>query len=751
MNKSYAVGLLLLSMVLLAGTGIVGRILYFSDDEMDVSSEWVSHTYEVISEIEKLSALAEGMVANQRGFLLTGDDTFQAKYDANKTDFLESSVRIVEWTKDNPDQVKRFVVHHDEFETFSATLEANTEKYKDKVAKTDAKPDPDFATTILSIADHKARILQLNDEALASERTLLKQRIEILDAKKRQYLQLLLAGAAGVALLVFLFNAGLLYNQSRRFSAEQSLKDSEERFALALEGTNDGIFDWNLKTDKIFFSKQFYKMLGQDREAFVGTINDFKALLHPDDDIKVWQYMERYLHREIADYSNTFRMQHSNGSWIWVQSRAKATYDSTGTPVRVVGSNADITFVKEYQENLKNEKLAAEKASRAKSDFLAHMSHEIRTPLTAISGIAEIFQRHQSNLDDKQRQLIKTLYLSTATLKDLVNDVLDFSKIESGELELTFEDFYLIELFEQVVSIMSVNAREKGINFTLDYQAVRDVAFSGDRLRMRQVLINLIGNAIKFTEKGSVIVSVMREEIDGMAQMKIRIADSGIGIAKENHDMIFERFKQADSSDSRKYQGTGLGLPISSRLVKLMGGSITLESDLGKGSIFTVILPLRQVGSLPEDGNDQVLNKKLSDRIKASVSGEDRLLLVEDYEGNIVVLSYILDELGYAYDIARTGLEALNLWKERHYDIVLMDIQMPEMDGFTATANMRAIEREKMLDPTTIIGMTAHALVGDKDKCIEAGMDAYLAKPIAEAELKTIILEYLKRKHNKAA
>jgi signal transduction histidine kinase/CheY-like chemotaxis protein len=426
-------------------------------------------------------------------------------------------------------------------------------------------------------------------------------------------------------------------------------------------------------------------------------------------------------------------------------------FDTDGTPLRVVGSTSDITFLKEYQENLRTEKQAAEKASRAKSDFLAHMSHEIRTPLTAISGIAEIFDRHQSNLDDKQRQLIKTLYMSTASLKDIVNDVLDFSKIESGELELKLEDFYLIELFEQVISIMAVNAREKGLNFSLDYRDVRDMVFAGDRQRLRQVLINLIGNAVKFTEKGSIVVTVSREDIEENSYLKIRIADTGIGIAAENHEIIFERFKQADSSVSRKYQGTGLGLPISSRLVQLMGGTISLESDIGKGAIFTVLLPIHQVGAVPEDGSDQIINKKLSDRIKSTISGEDRLLVVEDYEGNIVVLTYILDELGYDYDLARTGLEALNLWKERHYDIVLMDIQMPEMDGLTATANIRAIEREKALDPTTIIGMTAHALVGDKDKCIEAGMDAYLSKPIAETELKSLILDYLKRKHSKAA
>ena len=488
-------------------------------------------------------------------------------------------------------------------------------------------------------------------------------------------------------------------------------------------------------------------MLGQDREAFVGTIEDFYSLIHPEDKPKVMQYIERYLSRELSEYSNTFRMRHKNERWVWVNSRAKGIFNKGGKAIRMVGANIDVTYMKEYQEKLKTEKQMAEKANLAKSDFLAHMSHEIRTPLTAISGISEIFLKDKNNLNDKQAQLARTLHSSTSTLKDLVNDILDFSKIESGELDMNEENFELEALFHQVISIMSVNARSKGLEFSFDYAPVKDKNFYGDKMRLRQILINLIGNAIKFTEKGAVTVKAYAEKSDGKEILRIDVKDTGIGIAQENFDVVFERFKQGDSSVSRKYGGTGLGLSISRNLATLMQGHISLQSELGKGSAFILRLPFREVSDNEKENYDhKALNKKLTDQIKARIGNENRMLLVEDYEGNIVVLSHILDEVGCPYDVARTGLEALNRWKEKHYDIILMDIQMPEMDGFTATTQIRIMEGEKDLPRTPIIGMTAHALSGDKDKCIAAGMDFYMPKPIIETDLKMHILKCLHKK-----
>ena len=419
----------------------------------------------------------------------------------------------------------------------------------------------------------------------------------------------------------------------------------------------------------------------------------------------------------------------------------------------MVGAHTDITHLKAEQEKLESEKKKAEEANVAKSDFLAHMSHEIRTPLTAITGIAEILERNQSNLDDKQIKLVRTLVGSTQSLKDLINDVLDFSKIDAGDLDLDEHLFDLDKVFAEVISMMSVKANEKGVSFVFDSKEIEGHEFYGDDSRFRQVIVNLIGNAIKFTDTGGYItVHPKYEEREGENYLRVDVVDSGIGISAENFDLIFERFKQADSSVSRRFGGTGLGLPISRNLARLMGGDIFISSEVDKGSTFSLLLPLKNElkSKAAEPVEKKKINKKLSEKIKSSLDNTSKALIVEDYDGNVVVLSYILEELDIQYDVAGNGREAVDMWKQGYYDFILMDVQMPEMDGFAATMAIREEEKGKKLDRTPIIGMTAHALVGDKDKCIAAGMDSYLPKPIVEADLKKEIFKHLKNR-NKAA
>ncbi|MBP7722196.1 MAG: response regulator [Alphaproteobacteria bacterium] len=724
----------------------LGYILVSGDRQIQRTDYWISHTYKTILQAEEFSAHVEGMISSQRAYVMTGQEKFFDEYNNRKMAISEFLATVSELVKDNRSQSSRIDELRQLFRGLTIRLEERAKMYKPV-----GVPEG-FVNEVDVITNTKNDMLKINSAVLKEEHQILNNQIALLDEKKSDYFYTLCIGGILTAMAVIVFNIMLFHTQNRRHDAEQSLKDTEQRFALAIQGTNDGIFDWDIKNGKVFYSRQFFGMLGQDREAFIGTIDDFRNLIHPEDLNKVWQYIERYLRHELSEYSNSFRLRHENGRWVWVNSRAKAIFNRDGEPIRMVGANIDITYMKEYQEKLKSEKQMAERANRAKSDFLAHMSHEIRTPLTAISGIAEIFQKDRDSLNEKQKQLAKTLSSSTSTLKDLVSDILDFSKIESGELELTKENFGLDAVFQQVISIMSVNAKEKGLGFTFDYGNTKDTNFFGDKTRFRQILINLIGNAVKFTEKGSVNVTADIQEREGIKFLEVGVQDTGIGIAPENHSIIFERFKQADSSVSRRYGGTGLGLPISRNLAQIMGGSILLDSEQGKGSVFTLLLPMQDVNAPAgaKDSDAKILSQKLSDKIKTTLSGENRILMVEDYEGNIVVIGYILDEIGCSYDVARTGLEALNLWKDKHYDLILMDIQMPEMDGFTATTQIRIMEGEKDMPRTPIIGMTAHALIGDKDKCIAAGMDAYLPKPIVEVDLKTQILKYLDR-NRKAA
>lgn len=772
---------ILFSLFLLACLGILMFFLVRSGQATDRAMEWVSHTHQVIAKNQRLSAEFERFVGSQQRFILSGDEKFTAAYGDSKARISNAIAELNTMMQYSTAQISRLNELQHYFLNLSERLDQSMQAYRDERAaeaaaftvvegsiatpakkpavqarpKGTEKPvhtvlplPPKPVPTINSIESVRENITRISDEILLTEEETLQSRTIALQKQRGFFRLSLLAGCAGMA---FVFIVGVLLIGRKKAVVDEEGQPRggggiSEMFRLAIEGSSDGIFEWNLAKDTAFYSRQFWGMLGYDPGKFPSTMQSFKDLVHPEDKERVQGHMDRYLSGEIPDYLIIFRMKHKSGRWVWVNARGKALYDESGQPYRLVGAHTDISHIKAYEEKLQKAKETAEKASRAKTDFLAHMSHEIRTPLTAISGIAEIFESHQVNLDDKQKQLVKTLNSSTQSLKELISDILDFSKIESGELEMEEKPFGLQNLFEQVISIVSVKAHEKGIDFRFDYDDVRKQKYLGDRARLRQVLINLIGNALKFTDSGSVEVTALRTVQGEEAFLRIDVRDTGIGIDPKHFEMIFERFKQADSSVSRKYGGTGLGLPISLRLARLMGGNIAVESVPGKGSTFTLVLPLKTEEEQGEDETDLRLSHRLSEDIRGQEIGQKKILLVEDYEGNIVLLSYLLDGLECDYDVARTGLEALNMWNKTNYDLILMDVQMPEMDGFTATAQIRHMEKEKNLPRTAIIGMTAHALVGDKEKCIEAGMDSYLPKPIVEIDLKSKIIEYLSRK-----
>lgn len=759
MDKVFLRNFVLLLALLAVCISIFIYTLFNGERTLSRTDDLVVQTYGIITRGERLSSLIESMLANQRGYALSGREDFLKEYQRDKARVSEMIASMSSLVVNNPAQTSRLEEMRHHINNFSDRLEEISRN---------VNPDGSLKTRetarqgIDATNDARMNILRINESILREEYNMVKAHVLLMEQKKKQYFNSLLSGGLVGCFVLLLINGFLFQSQSRRSRAEKSLAGSEQRFALASEGTNDGIFDWDIKTGEVYYSKQFFSMLGyKDREAFTGLMDDSRSLIHPDDLPAVKEQTDNYVNGVTSEYNCTYRVKHVNGYWVWINSRAKAVFDKEGRPARLVGVNTDITFMVEAQRRLEEEKNAAENANRAKSDFLAHMSHEIRTPLTAIAGIAEILEKKIDEVSEGHRKLIRTLGTSTSSLKDLINDILDFSKIESGEIELTEKAFNLDEVFTQVFSIMSIKAQEKNIDFTCDVSAIKDVNFYGDNMRLRQILINLIGNALKFSDKnGQVNVDISRVQDGDTTLLRVDVTDNGIGIAEDKFDLIFERFKQADTSVSRKYGGTGLGLPISKSLAVMMGGDISLQSDLGKGSTFTLILPFRSLADstpathqaalqLTHDTSDK--SQKLSDQIGLSLQGKDRVLLVEDYEGNIVVIGFILDELNISYDIAKTGIQALDLWKKQYYNLILMDVQMPEMDGLTATSLIRKLEKDQSLSRTPIIGMTAHALVADKDKCIDAGMDAYLPKPIVEADLKTEILRYLKVRRSSAA
>ncbi|MBU0947000.1 MAG: response regulator [Proteobacteria bacterium] len=388
-----------------------------------------------------------------------------------------------------------------------------------------------------------------------------------------------------------------------------------------------------------------------------------------------------------------------------------------------------------YDMLLENKRLIklSEDASLSKSEFLASMSHEIRTPLNSIIGMAEVLA--ETPLSDEQRKYVSIFRSAGESLLEIINDILDLSKIEAGQTELEAIDFHLPALLNSVVSILSVRAAEQNSHLSIHIHPELPHAISSDPTRLRQILINLVGNAVKFTENGSVEITV---EISAPHILLFSIKDDGIGIPKDKQKIIFESFTQADSLTTRKYGGTGLGLTICQKLVKIMGGRIWLESTAGKGSIFYFTIRFNPATSFPLP-----VPAEPTPPLSCQILSPARILLVDDNEDNRNLLCLYLRNTPFTIDTASNGQEAVKAFCSVPYDLVFMDIEMPVMDGYEATRRIRERERAQGLKATPVIALTAHAFVRFRKKCMDAGCSDYLTKPVRKNTLLQTIFKHL--------
>jgi CheY-like chemotaxis protein len=381
---------------------------------------------------------------------------------------------------------------------------------------------------------------------------------------------------------------------------------------------------------------------------------------------------------------------------------------------------------------LERERAGAEAASRMKSEFLAHMSHEIRTPMNALLGSAELLA--QTPLDERQSRHVALFQSAGASLVEILNDLLDLSKIEAGLLELHRHPFSLVDLAASQTVLFEARAAQKGLRLLTEFDPELPPVVLGDGPRLAQVLRNLLGNAVKFTHTGSVTLAVRRVP-DVPSRLRFEVRDTGIGIAAAKQREIFQAFTQADSGVARAYGGTGLGLTISSRLVALMGGEIGVDSREGEGSVFHVELDLPPSREAP-----MALWAPSSPEAMGELQPGLRLLLADDNPQNVQLVQAYLEGEGDHIDVVHDGAAAVERFRTQRYDVVLMDVQMPGMDGYRATAAIRAIERERGDAPVPVIALTANAMPGDERRSLQAGCTAHLSKPFSRAQLRRVLL-----------
>jgi PAS domain S-box-containing protein len=516
--------------------------------------------------------------------------------------------------------------------------------------------------------------------------------------------------------------------------AEFEARVQQERLRVATKVGGFGVWEWELADGNITWDTRMCELYDYELDEFPGTYAAWKARVHPDDIKRVEQDFERSVNAR-REFKSRYRVVKKDGTVRYIDAQGACVLDGSGNIIRVVGVNQDTTEEVESQEVLKRHAEAAEAATKAKAEFLATMSHEIRTPMNGVIGMTNLLIG--TSLDGAQREYVETIRACGESLLSLINNIMDFSKMEAGKLILERVPFSLDQAVVQSIMLFTSQAEAKGIQL-LHTLPADPVMVVGDPTRFKQILLNLVSNALKFTTDGFVKVSLQtHRSSDSETVVELQVADTGIGISGEHLIRLGEAFLQADASTTRQYGGTGLGLSITLSLIQKMNGNISVASEVNKGTTFSVRLPLglaTHVEAQADGGSAAPINLRIG-----------RVLVAEDNAVNRRVVGLMLKKLAEHVDFATDGRQALELFMHNTYDCILMDGQMPEMDGFEATRQMRIWESRSGRVRTPIVALTANALPGDREAFLCAGMDEYLTKPLRNSDLVLTLAKMLQR------
>jgi len=525
---------------------------------------------------------------------------------------------------------------------------------------------------------------------------------------------------------------GALIDVTHLRLSDAALRASETRYRLLADHSTDIILRVDL-SDTILYISPACRTLGWEPDELIGRKRyDFT---HPDD-IPRLARIRADLVKGIGSSrtDREYRMMAKDGSWVWVEGSPSLVRDENNLPIELVSQLRDVTERRAFEDELMAARDAAEAATKAKSEFLANMSHELRTPLTSIIGFSSLLAEMEG-LSEGASHYVQRIATGGQSLLSVVNDILDFSKLEAGQVELDPHPFDPAGFVEDTVELLSAQAENKGLTLGLIIDDTVPDCVDADSSRLRQVLLNLIGNAIKFTPEGRVSVSVTHQG-GTTPHLRIQVADTGPGIPAERRDRLFQRFSQVDGSVSRNHGGTGLGLAICKNLVKLMGGEIGVDSEDGKGSVFWFTIAAPPVDSImePEQANAEAREMKPS-----------RILVVDDVSVNRELVRAMLEPLGHTFVDASNGAEAVEASLREPFDLILMDLQMPGMDGVSAAKAIR--ESSSVNKLTAIIALSANVLPDHLAACAAAGMDDHIGKPIQPLRLLTKVAEWAGQEH----